>query len=442
MAPPILPIRELPGHVGAEVTIRGWVTKSRRKGKIAFLVLRDGSGLCQAVASVRDVDEATFALMDSLEQESSVRATGVVRADERSPGGVELGLRTLEVVGRSGDYPITPKEHGIEFLLDHRHLHLRHRRPWAIMRVRHEIEQACRDFMYERDFVLFDSPILTPAACEGTSTLFETDYFGEPAYLSQSGQLYLEPAAMAHDRVYCFGPTFRAEKSKTRRHLTEFWMLEPEVTWIDLDGVMRLAEELLGYIVARVLDRRAEELRVLERDTSRLESVAPPFPRLSYDEAAEILVRPENVEKARRQNAPPFRPGDDLGAADETILGEMHDRPLMIHRYPTDVKAFYMEPDPERADRALCVDVIAPEGYGEIIGGSMRIHDPELLARRIREHALPAEAFRWYLDIRRFGTVPHGGFGMGLERVVAWICGAHHLREVIPYPRTIQRLYP
>jgi len=442
MTAPVLPIRALAGHVGAEVTVRGWVVRSRRKGKIAFLVLRDGSGLCQAVASVRDVDEATFALMDGIDQETAVEVTGTVRADPRAPGGVELGLRRLVVAGPSGGYPITPKEHGIEFLLDHRHLHLRHRRPWAILRIRHEVEQACRDFMYERDFVLIDSPILTPAACEGTSTLFETDYFGSPAYLSQSGQLYLEPAAMAHDRVYCFGPTFRAEKSKTRRHLTEFWMLEPELTWTDLDGLMALAEELVSYVVARVLDRRAEELAVLERDTARLEAVCPPFPRMSYDEAARILTAPESVAKAKAQNAPPFRPGDDLGAADETILGEAHDRPLMIHRYPADVKAFYMEPDPDDPTRALCVDVIAPEGYGEIIGGSMRIHDADLLARRIREHGLPEDAFRWYLDIRRWGGVPHGGFGMGLERVVAWICGVHHLREVIPYPRMLYKIYP
>lgn len=435
-------IRDLRGLDGQEVAVRGWVTRSRRKGKIAFLVLRDGSGICQAVASSNDVDEATFALMDAIDQETSVVVTGVVRKDDRAPGGAELGLRTLRVVGKSGDYPITPKEHGTEFLLDHRHLYMRHRAPWAILRVRHEVEQACRDFMYDNDFILIDSPILTPAACEGTSTLFETDYFGDPAFLSQSGQLYLEPACMAHGKVYCFGPTFRAEKSKTRRHLTEFWMIEPEIAWAGLEDVMSLAERFVSYIVGRVLDRRREELAVLERDLSKIENIQVPFPRISYDEASEILLRPESVAKAESQGAPPFVPGSDLGATDETILGEPYDRPVMIHRYPTHVKAFYMEPDPHDASKALCVDVIAPEGYGEIIGGSVRIHDPELLERRIREHDLPMEAFRWYMEIRRFGTVPHAGFGMGIERVVAWICGVHHLREVIPYPRTIQRLYP
>jgi asparaginyl-tRNA synthetase len=440
--PPVVAIKDLRGHAGAEVVVQGWVTHRRRKGKIAFLVVRDGTGLCQCVASVKDVDESTFELMDRVDQETSVRLTGTVREDARAPGGAELGLRGLEIVGPSSDYPITPKEHGIEFLLDHRHLWMRHRGPWAVLRIRHEVEQACRDFMYERDFILIDSPILTPAACEGTSTLFETDYFGSPAFLSQSGQLYVEPGCMAHGKVYCFGPTFRAEKSKTRRHITEFWMIEPEIAWAGLDEIMQLAEEMVSYIVARVLDRRREELSILERDTARLEAIQPPFPRISYDEAAEILTRPENVARARETGAPPFEPGSDLGAADETILGEGHDRPVMIHRYPAEVKAFYMEPDPADSGKALCVDVIAPEGYGEIIGGSVRIHDEELLAQRIAEHELPEEAFRWYLDLRRFGSVPHGGFGMGIERVVAWLCGIAHIREAIPYPRTIQRLYP
>jgi asparaginyl-tRNA synthetase len=441
-AAPTVRIADLPGHIGREVVLQGWVTRSRRKGKIAFLVVRDGTGICQGVASSKNVDAETFETIDLMDQEASVLVTGEVREDERSPGGVELAIRAVEVVGRSGEYPITPKEHGPEFLLDNRHLHMRHQSPWAILRVRHEIEQACRDFMYDNDFVLIDSPILTPAACEGTSTLFETDYFDGKAYLSQSGQLYVEPACMAHGKVYCFGPTFRAEKSKTRRHLTEFWMIEPEIAWAGLDEVMGLAESMVAYIVERCLDRRREELAILERDTSKLEAVKAPFPRMSYDEAADVLLRPENVERAREQNAPPFERGSDLGAADETILGDMNPAPLMIHRYPAHVKAFYMEPDPNDASRALCVDVIAPEGYGEIIGGSVRIHDPELLEKRIREHELPMDAFQWYLDIRRFGTVPHGGFGMGIERVVAWICGVHHLREVIPYPRTIARIYP
>ncbi len=439
---PSVRIRDLGRYEGQPVTVRGWVTHIRSKGKIAFVVVRDGSGVVQAVASLQDVGEETLARMDGATQESSVVVTGTVRADKRAPGGVELQVSSFEVAGSSPDYPISPKEHGIEFLLDHRHLWLRHRGPWAILRVRDEVEKAIRDFMYERDFVLIDSPILTPAACEGTSTLFETDYFDDKAYLSQSGQLYLEPACMAFDRVYCFGPTFRAEKSKTRRHLTEFWMIEPEMAWATLDDVMQLAEEMVSYIVGRVLDRRREELKVLERDLTRLEAVTPPFPRLSYDEAAEILTRPENARRAEEAGAPPFVPGSDLGAMDETILGGMHDRPLMIHRYPAAVKAFYMEPDPARPDRALCVDVIAPEGYGEIIGGSQRIHDPELLRARIEAHGLPESAFRWYLDVRRYGTVPHAGFGMGIERVVGWICGTRHLREAIPYPRTIQRLYP
>jgi asparaginyl-tRNA synthetase len=435
-------IKDLGRHEGQVVAVRGWVTHVRSKGKIAFVVLRDGSGIVQTVASLQDVGEAALARMDGATQETSVVVTGTVRADRRAPGGFELQVQSFEVAGSSPDYPIAPKEHGVEYLLDHRHLWLRHRGPWAILRVRDEVEKSIRDFMYDREFVLIDSPILTPAACEGTSTLFETDYFDEKAYLSQSGQLYLEPACMAFDKVYCFGPTFRAEKSKTRRHLTEFWMIEPEMAWATLDDAMALAEEMVSYIVARVLDRRAEELKVLERDTSKLESVVPPFPRLSYDEAAAILTRPENVKRAEEAGAPPFVPGSDLGAMDETILGEPYDRPVMIHRYPVDVKAFYMQPDPERPDRALCVDVIAPEGYGEIIGGSQRIHDPELLQARIAEHGLPESAFRWYLDARRYGTVPHAGFGMGIERVVGWITGTRHLREAIPYPRTIQRLYP
>jgi asparaginyl-tRNA synthetase len=439
---PRVRIRDFARHAGETVLVEGWVTHSRRKGKICFLVVRDGTGTCQMVASVNDVDEATFEAMDKIGQEASIRAVGMLKAEPRAPGGFELLLSSFEVVGASVDYPISPKEHGIEFLLDTRHLWLRHKGPWAILRVRDEVEKAIRDYMYDHDFVLVDSPILTPAACEGTSTLFETDYFGEKAYLSQSGQLYAEPACMAHDKVYCFGPTFRAEKSKTRRHLTEFWMIEPEMAWATLDDVMALAEDLVSYVVGRALERRKTELEILERDTSKLENVRAPFPRLSYDEACAVLTRPGNVERAAAQGAPPFEPGSDLGAADETILGEGHDRPIMIHRYPTEVKAFYMEPDPERADRALCVDVIAPEGYGEIIGGSQRIHDPELLLRRIREHNLPEDAFKWYMDVRRYGAVPHAGFGMGIERLVCWICGVHHAREVIPYPRTIQRLYP
>ncbi len=442
MDAPHVEIRNLGQHAGQRVVLKGWVTHRRSKGKIAFLVLRDGSGTCQAVASVRDVAPDVFETLQKLTQESSVVLTGEVREDARAPGGCELTIQDLVLQHLAEEYPISPKEHGVEFLLDQRHLWLRHRGPWATLRVRDEVVKACRDFMYDRDFVLIDSPILTPAACEGTSTLFETDYFGETAYLSQSGQLYVEPACIAHGKVYCFGPTFRAEKSKTRRHLTEFWMLEPEMAWAGLDEVMELAEQMIAYVVARVLDRRSDELGILERDTAPLEAIEAPFPRLSYDEAAEILQRPENVARAKEAGAPPFVPGSDLGALDETILGEAYDRPLMIHRYPANVKAFYMEPDPENPERALCVDVIAPEGYGEIVGGSQRIHDAALLERRIREHGLPEEAFRWYMELRRFGSVPHGGFGLGIERLVTWICGIHHAREAIPYPRTIQRLYP
>jgi asparaginyl-tRNA synthetase len=439
---PVVEIRRLGAHVGETVTLQGWVSHHRSKGKIVFVVVRDGSGVCQCVASRRDVDEATFERLGTLTLETSLRVTGEVREDKRAPGGYELGLSALEVVHEAAEYPIQPKEHGADFLLDNRHLWLRSSRQRAILRVRDELIKAIRDFLYERDFVCIDSPILTPAACEGTSTLFETDYFGDKAYLSQSGQLYLEPACMALGKVYCFGPTFRAEKSKTRRHLTEFWMMEPEVAFADLDDIMVLAEELIAAVVARVLERRGEELELLGRETAPLEAVRAPFPRLSYDEAAELLAGEEAREAARASGAPPFTSGNDLGAADETFLGARHDRPVMIHRYPAEVKAFYMEPDPERPDRALCVDMIAPEGYGEILGGSQRIHDHDLLLRRIREHDLPEEAFRWYLDIRRYGTVPHSGFGIGIERVVAWICGLSHLREAIPYPRTIQRLYP
>lgn len=442
MSSALVKIRHLARHAGQEVTVGGWVSHLRSKGKIAFLVLRDGTGWCQAVASAKELDAETFDALRHCGHESSVRVKGLVRADSRAPGGFELGVTGFEIVTESADYPIGRKEHGSEFLFDHRHLWLRHKKPWAALRVRDELAKGIRDFFYDREFVLIDSPLLTPAACEGTSTLFETDYFGSSAYLSQSGQLYLEPACQAFDKVYCFGPTFRAEKSKTRRHLTEFWMIEPELAWAGLEEILELAEELITYLVGRVLDRRSEELSILERDTSRLEAISAPFPRISYDEAAEFLARPENLARVREAGAPPFEYGNDLGAMDETLLGEQHDRPVMIHRYPAQVKAFYMEPDPDDPSKALCVDVIAPEGYGEIIGGSVRIHDSALLETRVREHGLPEEAFAWFLDVRRYGGVPHAGFGMGFERVVAWVCGLRHLREAIPYPRTIQRLYP
>jgi asparaginyl-tRNA synthetase len=435
-------IRELSRHVGESVELRGWVFQKRSSGKIKFLVLRDGTGYLQCVVSVKDVSPELFELCGTVSQESSIRVAGTVRQDDRAPGGFELSLEDLEVLHQAAEYPIQPKEHGVDFLFDLRHLYLRSRTPHAVLRVRNEVVQACRDFFYERDFVLIDSPILTPAACEGTTTLFETDYFGNTAYLTQSGQLYLEPACMAFGKVYCFGPTFRAEKSKTRRHLTEFWMVEPEVAFMELAGLMELAEQFVSYIAARVLDRCSEALKVLERDVSKLEAIVPPFPRLSYDEAAAILMEPAAQQRMKDAGAPPFAAGSDFGGFDETLLTERFDRPVMVTHWPAEIKAFYMQPDPADPGKALCLDLLAPEGYGEIIGGSQRIHDHDLLLRRIEEHDLPVDAFRWYLDIRKYGTVPHAGFGMGIERCVTWLCGIPHLREAIPYPRQIHRLYP
>jgi asparaginyl-tRNA synthetase len=425
-------VEELGSHVGERVSLCGWLYHKRSSGKLKFLVLRDGTGLLQCVAFARDVSPELFERCDRLPLESSIRVTGTVRRDERAPGGFELGLEDMVVFHEAAEYPIQPKEHGVEFLFDNRHLYLRSRTPLSVLRVRNEVAQACRDFFYERRYVLIDSPILTPAACEGTTTLFETDYFGRSAYLTQSGQLYLEPACMAFGRVYCFGPTFRAEKSKTRRHLTEFWMIEPEVAFMELSGLLELAEEFVSYVVGRALDR----------DRSRLEKVVPPFPRITYDEASAILTRPEAQARMAEAGAPAFACGNDLGALDETILTESFDRPVMVTHWPAAIKAFYMQPDPADPTRVLCVDVLAPEGYGEIIGGSQRIHDHDLLLSRIEEHGLPVEPLQWYLDIRKYGTVPHSGFGMGIERCVSWICGIPHLREAIPYPRQIQRLYP
>lgn len=435
-------ISELGGHVGARVSLQGWLSQKRSSGKVKFLVVRDGTGFLQCVAFAKEVDPQLFERCDRIPLESSLRVTGTVRRDDRSPGGFELGLDAVEVFHESAEYPIQPKEHGVDFLFDHRHLYLRSRTPHAVLRVRSQVVKACRDFLDDRGFVLIDSPVLTPAACEGTTTLFETDYFERKAFLTQSGQLYVEPACMAFGRVYCFGPTFRAEKSKTRRHLTEFWMIEPEVAFLELNGLLELAEEFVAYVVSRVLDRCREELKFLERDTSRLESVRTPFPRMTYDEAAALLAQPGAQARMRESGTPPFAPGNDFGALDETLLTESLDRPLMVTHWPAAIKAFYMQPDPADPRKALCVDVLAPEGYGEIIGGSQRIHDHDLLLSRIREHALPVEAFQWYLDIRKYGTVPHAGFGMGIERCVTWICGISHLREAIPYPRQIHRLYP
>jgi asparaginyl-tRNA synthetase len=426
-------IEDIGKHEGEEVTIKGWLHNRRSSGRIHFLILRDGSGFIQAVMSKAAVGDEMFKAADHLSQETSVVVTGTARADARAPGGCEIDVKTLEIVGASHDFPITPKEHGVDYLLDRRHLWIRSERQQAILRVRHEIINAVRDFFNGRGFILADTPIFTPAACEGTTTLFPAQYFDEQtAYLTQSGQLYNEANAMALGRVYAFGPTFRAEKSKTRRHLTEFWMVEPEVAFADLTDVMNLAEDLIVSVVGRVLDTRRRELTVLERDCSKLESVQKPFPRISYDEAVATL----------QARGLPITWGGDFGGPDETMLSEQYDRPVMVHRYPSAVKAFYMKPDPDRPEVALGVDILAPEGYGEIVGGGERLADLDLLLQRIRAHDLPQDAFEWYIDLRRYGTVPHGGFGMGIERVVAWICRLEHVRETIPYPRMLHRLYP
>ena len=425
-------INQLSRHVGESVLIEGWLYNKRSSGKLQFPIIRDGSGYTQGVLSKKEVDEAAWNAADEATQESTIRVVGTVREEPRAPGGHELHLSAFELVSKAAEYPITPKEHGTAFLMDLRHLWLRSSKQHAVLKVRNEVEQSCRDFFYERDFVLIDSPILTPAACEGTSTLFETDYFGEKAYLSQSGQLYLEPAAAAFGKVYCFGPTFRAEKSKTRRHLMEFWMVEPEVAFLEFDGLQDLAEEFVEYIVGRTVDRCREELKVLERDVSRLEKVVRPFPRVSYREAIEVL----------QQKGMSVQFGDDLGGDEETALAEAFEQPVIVSRYPAAIKAFYMQPDPQDPELALGMDMLAPEGYGEIIGGSQRIHDHDLLLERIRQHDLPVEAFQWYLDVRKYGSFPHSGFGMGIERVVAWISGVKHLRECIPYPRMLNRIYP
>jgi asparaginyl-tRNA synthetase len=426
-------IDDIGKHDGEEVVIKGWLHNRRSSGKIHFLILRDGTGFIQAVVSKAAVGEDRFKAADHLSQETSIIVSGVARADARAPGGYEIDVKGFEVVGESHDYPITPKEHGVDFLLDRRHLWIRSERQQAILRVRHEIINAVRDFFNARGFILADAPIFTPAACEGTTTLFPAQYFDDQtAYLTQSGQLYNEANAMALGRVYCFGPTFRAEKSKTRRHLTEFWMVEPEMAFADLNDVMALAEALVVSVVGRVLEERRRELGVLERDVKKLESVQSPFPRISYDDAVGFL----------KEKGLPIDWGGDFGGPDETALSERYDRPVMIHRYPAKVKAFYMKPDPERPEVALGADVLAPEGYGEIIGGGERLADLDLLLQRIKDHDLPQESFEWYLDLRRYGTVPHGGFGMGIERVVSWICGLEHVRETIPYPRMLNRLYP
>jgi asparaginyl-tRNA synthetase len=419
-------------HVGEEVKLEGWVYNKRSSGSLIFLIVRDGTGFIQAVAVKGEIPDDDFQRCDELTQESSVVVSGTIKADKRAPGGYELAVTGVRPMHIAEEYPISLKKHGVDFLMDWRHLWLRTPRQTAILRIRHEIIGAIRDFLDEREFVLVDAPILTPSACEGTTTLFSTDYFDSTAYLSQSGQLYMEAAAMALGKVYCFGPTFRAEKSKTRRHLTEFWMVEPEMAWVDLDGNLKLQEELISYVVQRVLEERKNELATVERDTGRLENMKPPFPRISYDEAVEILNKC-GVE---------FEWGNDFGGGDETVLAEQFELPVFVHRYPTDIKAFYMKPDPSRPEVCLSADLLAPEGYGEIVGGGQRIDDPRLLAARIKEHDLPEEAYAWYMDLRRFGSVPHSGFGLGLERVVAWICGTDHIRETTPFPRLLKRIYP
>ncbi len=419
-------------HENQTVVIKGWLYNKRSSGKIVFLQVRDGSGMIQVVAVKSELGEDVFEQAQKVTQESSIIVTGTVRKDERSTSGYEMNLVSLTIVQLAQDYPISPKEHGVDFLMDHRHLWLRSARQQAIMRIRNVIIRAFEDFLRKEGFLRMDTPILTPAACEGTTTLFETDYFERKAYLSQSGQLYSEANCMAFGKIYCFGPTFRAEKSKTRRHLMEFWMLEPEMAYADLDDLLELEENMFAYMVEEVLKQSQQDLKLLGRDLSKLECIKAPFPRLHYDDAIKLLHS--------KGNELPW--GEDFGADEESIISESFDRPVFIHHYPVECKAFYMKPDPENPKQALCADMIAPEGYGEITGGSQRIDDYELLEQRIKEHKLPREAYEWYLDLRKYGSVPHSGFGIGIERTITWICGIEHLRETIPYPRMINRLYP
>jgi len=425
-------IKDLKKHDGEDVTLSGWVYNIRSIGKIWFLILRDGTGTLQCVVVKSDVDEDTFNKEELLTQESSVTIKGAVRIEKRAVGGVELGVKSIEIHQIADEYPISPKEHGTAFLMDNRHLWIRSKKQHAILKVRHQIVKASRDFFDNNDFVLFDSPMLTANAAEGTTSLFNVDYYDRTAYLSQTGQLYGEAGAMAFNRVYVFGPTFRAEKSKTRRHLTEFWMLEPEMAYCDIEENMEWAEKLLVYIVEQCLENCKEELNLLERDVSKLENIKAPFPRLTYDEAAKLL----------KDNGVDFEYGSDFGGTDETVIAEQFDRPVIIHRWPADIKAFYMKRASDNKDLALGMDVLAPEGYGEIIGGGQREDDYDTLIKRIKKHNLPEKPFKWYLDLRKYGSVPHAGFGMGLERTVTWICGIKHIRETIPFPRTMARLEP
>jgi len=425
-------IEDIAGRVGQSVEIRGWVYNKRSSGKVRFLLVRDGTGLIQATLFGQEKDHPLFQKFDRLTQESSVIVRGEVRAEPRAPGGVEMTLEDLDILQVAEDYPITPKEHSTPFLMAHRHLWLRSQKQHAILQVRAEVVKAIRSFFDDRSFRLMDTPILTPSACEGTTTLFETEYFDQKAYLSQSGQLYNEATAMAFGKVYCFGPTFRAEKSKTRKHLIEFWMVEPEVAFATLEDVTALGEDLVLFILERVLSRRRADLEVLERDTAPLEKVRKPFIRLTYERTVELL----------RERGSAIKPGEDFGAPEEGLLSEIYDTPVCVTHFPAAIKAFYMQPAPDRPDLVLGVDFLASEGYGEIIGGGQRIHDPVLLEQRFKEHNLPREAYAWYADLRRFGSVPHGGFGLGVERMVAWLCKAPHIRETIPFPRLLYRIYP
>ncbi len=425
-------ISEISGYEGQDVILKGWLYGKRSSGKLHFLQVRDGTGIIQAVIFKGDVPEEVFEMADKISQESSIEVYGIVKEDKRSALGFEIGVKDIKVIGESHDYPITPKEHGVAFLMENRHLWLRSPRQLAIMKIRNEIVNSVRNYFNNNGFLLVDAPIFTPAACEGTTNLFEVKYFDENAYLTQSGQLYMEAAAMAFGKVYCFGPTFRAEKSKTRRHLTEFWMVEPEMAYFDLEMDMNLAEDFVEYVVQQVVKNRRQELEILERDISKLENIKKPFPRISYDEAIKIL----------KESGKEIEWGEDFGGDEETVISEKFDRPVMIHRYPAECKAFYMKQDPESAKHALCVDMIAPEGFGEIIGGGQREDDFDVLLGKIKEHNLPEEAFDWYLDLRRYGSVPHAGFGLGIERTVGWICGLHHVRETIPFPRLMDRIRP
>jgi len=439
--PPLASIATIGQHEGQTITLRGWLYNMRESGKLLFPIFRDGTGTIQGIVPKAAVPPEVFDRVKSLTQESSVIVTARVRADKRAPSGYELDVEDLQIVqlvSEADPFPITPKEHGVDFLMEHRHLWMRTPRQSAILRIRATIMRAAQEYFDTNGFVRTDPPILTPAACEGTSTLFELDYFGDPAYLTQSGQLYIESTALALGKVYSFGPTFRAEKSKTRRHLTEFWMIEPEVAWLELDGLMDLAEAFITHIVSRVLKLHQADLKVLGRDTAKLEAIKAPFPRISYDEAHAMLDEAYKAGKLEH----PHQYGDDFGSPDETYISSQFDKPVMVHRYPADFKAFYMQPDPKDATKALCVDVLAPEGYGEIIGGSQRIDSYDLLKSRIEEHHLPLAAFEWYLDLRKYGSVPHAGFGMGIERVVGWLCNLDHVRETIPFARTLNRIYP